>query len=97
MTTLMTLGYDPQRQRYVGTWIGSLVPHLWVYDGALDATGTALTLDTEGPAMAGEGQTVRCQDVITLEPDGQRALTTRILGDDGERRWAMTVRYRRAA
>jgi hypothetical protein len=22
-TTIMTLGYDPQKQRYVGTWVGS--------------------------------------------------------------------------
>ena len=23
-TTLMTLGYDPQKKQYVGTWIGSM-------------------------------------------------------------------------
>ncbi len=34
---LMTLGYDPERKRYVGTWIGSMMTHLWVYDGALGA------------------------------------------------------------
>src|SRR6266542_7081305 len=36
-TTLMTLGYDPQKKRYVGAWIGSMMTHLWVYDGELDA------------------------------------------------------------
>src|SRR5688572_23139930 len=41
-TTVMTLGYDPQKNRYVGTWIGSMMTHLWVYDGELDATGKIL-------------------------------------------------------
>ena len=34
---IMTLGYDPQKKRFVGTLIGSMMTHLWVYDGALDA------------------------------------------------------------
>jgi len=35
---LMTLGYDPQNNRYVGTFIGSMMTHLWIYDGCLDRT-----------------------------------------------------------
>src|SRR5262245_29557800 len=35
-TTLMTLGYDPARGRFVGTFIGSMMTNLWVYDGGLD-------------------------------------------------------------
>src|SRR5688572_23347061 len=35
---IMTLGYDPRTKRYVGTWIGSMMTHLWIYDGELDAT-----------------------------------------------------------
>ena len=27
-TMLMTLGYDPQRRRFTGTWIGSMMTHL---------------------------------------------------------------------
>ena len=27
-TTLMTIGYDPQKQRYVGTWVGSMMSFL---------------------------------------------------------------------
>src|SRR3546814_8051855 len=38
-TTLMTLGYDPRRQRYVGTWVGSMMIHMWVYEGHLDDSG----------------------------------------------------------
>ncbi len=32
-TTIMTLGYSSQKQRFVGTWMGSMMTHLWIYDG----------------------------------------------------------------
>ncbi len=37
--TLMTLGYNPETKRYIGTWVGSMLTHMWVYDGELDAEG----------------------------------------------------------
>src|SRR5688572_22986296 len=58
-TTVMTLGYDPQKKRYVGTWVGSMMTHFWIYDGALDTSEQVLTLDTEGPSMAGDGKMAR--------------------------------------
>src|SRR5687767_12511913 len=54
-TTLMTLGYDTDKKRFVGTWIGSMMTHLWVYDGELDSNEKILTLNSEGPSMAGGG------------------------------------------
>jgi hypothetical protein len=30
VTTMMILGYDPQKQRYVGTWVGSMMTYLWM-------------------------------------------------------------------
>ena len=33
---LMTLGFDPERGRFTGTWIGSMMTWLWRNDGALD-------------------------------------------------------------
>jgi len=94
-TTMMTLGYDPRKKRYVGTWIGSMMTHLWVYDGALDAAERVLTLDTEGPNMAAEGTMAKYQDVIGFEGDDHRVLTSRMLGDDGKWRGFMTASYRR--
>ena len=51
--TVMTLGYDPQSKRFVGTFIGSMMTHMWIYNGTLDASGKVLTLDTEGPDFSG--------------------------------------------
>ena len=70
-TTLITLGYDPSAKRFVGTWVGSMMTHLWVYDGALDTSGKVLTLDAEGPSFAGDGKMAKYQDITR-----SRATTT---------------------
>ena len=94
-TTLMTLGYDPARKRFVGTFVGSMMTHQWVYDGALDPDGAVLTLDTEGPSFAGDGKLVKYQDIIEFRGDDLRVLSSQMLGDDGKWHRFMTANYRR--
>lgn len=94
-TTIMTLGYDPQKKRYVGTFIGSMMTHLWVYDGALDEAERALTLQAEGPSMAAEGKMATYRDVIEFKSHDHRVLTSYVLGDDGTWHGFMTGHYRR--
>lgn len=96
-TMVITLGYDPQRERFVGTFIGSMMTHLWLYDGSLDKAEKVLTLDTEGPSCTGEGALVKYKDVIELKnPDHRhRVLTSYMLGDDGEWHPFVTANYRR--
>lgn len=95
-TTMMTLGFDPRRGRFVGTWIGSMMAYLWVYDGELDADERVLTLNAEGPDMAGQtDRTARYRDVVEVRGDFHRILTSHVLGDDGQWRRLMTADYRR--
>lgn len=94
-TTLMTLGYDPQKQRYVGTWIGSMMTYLWIYDGELDASETVLTLHNEGPSMSGGDKMTKYKDVIEFKSDDHRVLTSHLLTDDGQWQQFMTAHYRR--
>jgi hypothetical protein len=94
-TTLMTLGYDPLRKRYVGTFVGSMMTHLWVYDGQLDAAGKVLTLDTEGPSFTGDGKMVKYQDIIEFKSNDHRVLSSQTLGDDGKWHGFNTANYRR--
>ncbi|WP_231510218.1 DUF1579 domain-containing protein [Fischerella sp. PCC 9605] len=94
-TTMLTLGYDPHKQRYVGTWIGSMMTYLWVYDGELDAAARVLTLNSEGPAMTGEEKMAKYKDAIEFKSNDRRVLTSHVLGDDGQWHKFMTVNYQR--
>jgi hypothetical protein len=94
-STLMTLGYDTQTRRCVGTFVASMMTHLWVYDGALDAARGGLTLEAEGPNMAAGGAMAKYRDVIELRSDDHRVLTSAMRGDDGTWHTFMTVHYRR--
>jgi hypothetical protein len=94
--TLMTLGYDPDRKRFVGTWIGSMMTHLWVYDGELDRDQRILTLNSEGPSMSGRGTMARYRDVIEVKSDDSRTLTAYVQEDDGQWRQFMAMKYQRA-
>ncbi len=93
--TILTLGYDPQKGRFVGTWIGSMMMRLWVYEGTLDAAGNVLPLETEGPSMSAEAKTVKYKDVIELKSDDHRVMTSHMLGEDGKWHQFVTTHYRR--
>lgn len=92
---LFTLGFDPLKRKYVGTWVGSMMTHLWLYEGELGADGITLTLDTEGPDMVEEGKTARYRDVIQFKDSDNRTLTSHILGSDGTWQVVMTSSYGR--
>jgi hypothetical protein len=96
-TMLMTLGYDPNTGRYVGTWIGSMMTHLWVYDGTLDAAERVLTLEAEGPHMTDHTRMTKYRDVIEFRSPDHRVLTSHVLGDDGHWHEFMIANYRRQA
>jgi Protein of unknown function (DUF1579) len=93
-TMLITLGYAPQEQRYVGTWIGSMMTHLWLYDGE-QTNATTLTLNSEGPSMANDGKMAHYKDVIEFKTADHRVMTSHALGEDGKWHQFMTVNYRR--
>jgi len=94
-TMIMSLGVDPTTKRYVGTWIGSMMATLWVYDGELSADGNSLILAAEGPDMAVKGRTALYHDVIEFTNDDERLLRGRMQGEDGTWQEFMTVRYQR--
>ncbi len=79
----MTLGYDPAAGRYVGSFIGSMMTHMFIYSGSVDATGAKLTLDTQGPGFDGAGTTIY-QDVIEIVSDDHWLLWSQTKGDDGQ-------------
>jgi Protein of unknown function (DUF1579) len=101
-TTMMTLGFDPQivgvaspvENRFVGTFIGSMMTHLWLYNGSLDATEKVLTLDTAGPNFS-QTAIAKYQDIIEFISDDHRVMKSQILMKDGNWNHFMTAHYRR--
>lgn len=93
---LITLGFDLQHRRFVGSCAVSMMTHLWIYDGELDDASRMLALDAEGPSMAEDGRMAKYRDVIEIDGADRRVLRSRVLGDDGEWNEFMVARYRRA-
>ena len=93
--TQMTLGYDAAKGRYVGTFIGSMMSNLWVYDGELDAAEKVLTLYATGPNMMEPGKSANYKDVIEIIAPDHRTLSSYAQNDSGEWVHFMTAHYRR--
>lgn len=97
--TLLTLGYDPASQAFVGAWVGSMMTHMFRYTGTLDASGKVLTLDTVGPTFAPDapaGTMARYQDIIEMVSNDHRVLRSRMVHEDGSLTQFMEAHYHRA-
>jgi hypothetical protein len=94
-SNMLTLGYDPDKKKYIGTWIDSMTSTLWKYEGTVDATGKILTLDTEGPCPMKGGQLSKFREVTEFKSKDHRVFTSSILGDDGKWTTLVSVNTRR--
>ena len=95
-TSIMTLGYDPQKERFVGSFITSMMSFLWPYEGTLEEGGKVLTLVSQGPSLKDDGNTATYRDVIEIIEDGHRTFTSYVQGEDGEWHEFMAAHYRRS-
>lgn len=93
--TLMTLGYDSAKAKFVGNWVGSMMTHQWIYEGELDAAERVLTLSSRGPSMAGDGTMADYRDQIELEGQDRRVMRALTKGPDGQWQTFMTMNYTR--
>lgn len=91
---LMSLGYDPEQKKYLGTFFGSCMTKLWLYSGTVDASGKKLTLDTRGPKFDGSGET-DFQDIVEWTGDNEWTLSSQYKQDDGSWQHFMSSTHRR--
>ena len=81
-SSIMTLGFDPAKNQYVGTFIGSMMATIWPYHGVLDASGTRLPLNSEGPKLSGDG-TCAYRDIIEIVDADTWLFMSEFQADDG--------------
>ncbi len=79
----ITMGYDPGKKAFVGTWIDTALPTMWVYEGSLDESGKVLTLRCEGPDFTQPGKTANFKDVTEFKGPDHRVVTSWAEGPDG--------------
>ena len=82
-------GYDAEKKKYIGTWIDSMMPHLWQYEGSLDASGKVLTLEAMGPDCANPTALTKYRDVHEIVDRDTRRMSSAI---QREGKWVPILR-----
>jgi hypothetical protein len=90
-TGILTVGFDPAKKSYLGTWIDSNSSHLWHYTGR--AEGARLTLDAEGPTHEA-GKMGKFREVIEVKEKDHFVFSSS-LEKDGKWVPFVTVQFRR--
>jgi Protein of unknown function (DUF1579) len=94
-TSIMTLGFDTKLNKFVGTFIASMMTNIWHYQGTLDATGKVLALDARGPSMMDPNNDADYVDTIEAVDANTRTLKSKVKTPDGtwvEFMWATYTR-----
>lgn len=95
MTSVLTLGYNPAKKKYVGTFISSCANDLWTYEGTVSDDGKKLMLETEGPNMMSPGETSKYRETIEITDKDRYVFTSAMEGPDGKWTTFMTAKYDR--
>jgi hypothetical protein len=84
MLSITTLGYDPDKGRFVGSFIANVMTFMWQYTGSRN--GNTLTLDCVGPDMspgAQPGAMADYQDIIEIVDGNTRTLKSQVKSPGG--------------
>lgn len=93
MKSVLTLGYSPEKKKYVGTFFSSCDSYLWKYEGEMDASGKKLTLHTEGPLPTDLTKTGKYREVLELVDKDHKTFTSYLTDESGKETKFMTMEY----
>lgn len=92
-SSIMTLGFDPTTNKYRGTFVGSMMTHLWPYEGIQDESGR-LPLASHGPRFDGTGM-CKYRDTLEVIDEHCWLMTSELETEDGTWHLFMTARHTR--
>jgi hypothetical protein len=84
MHGLQTIGYDPEKKKYIGTWVDNMMGHMWKYEGAVDSSGKKLVLEAEGPSMFEPGKTAKYRDSYEFKSADHVVAVSEMQDDKGQ-------------
>ena len=87
---IQTVGYDAKSKKYVGTWVDSMMNHMWKYEGTYEEATKTLTLEAEGPNFAEAGKTAMFRDIYQFKSKDEVAISSQMQGADGKWNTFMT-------
>lgn len=85
---IQTLGYDKEKEQYVGTWIDSVKSHMWHYTGKLDEN--QLILEAEGPDWNDETRMRKYRDIYEFKSENEIIASSQMKNNKGEWETFMT-------
>jgi hypothetical protein len=94
MQYVLTIGYDPEKETYVGTWIDSMSSQKWEYKGTVDEGGKVLTLTTRGYCPM-EQKMCNFRSTMEFKSADERVFTEAREQADGEYATVMVSHYTR--
>lgn len=94
-TTVLTLGYSADKGRYVGTWIGTMMDHMWVYEGEVSDDGKTLSLYTTGPDLIGGNELAENREQLIFHHRDHRTFNSAARQSDGSWKQFMEAHYTR--
>lgn len=90
-TQLVTVGYDPDKEKYIATVVDSMSGYRWLAEGTVDDTGNKLTMETEGPFPFRDAPLSRFQDVTEFKSADHKVFTSSIQEEDGS--WTILMKF----
>lgn len=89
-----TTGYSPFKKKFVGTWIDSMVPHLFTTEGTIDEAGKVITFTADALDPAA-GTPVKERWVIEIKGADSHVMTMYTPGPDGKEKKSGEIVYTR--
>lgn len=91
---VLTVGYDHEQGKFVGTWVGSPMTKLFVYDCTFDESENTLVMACDGPAWSGEG-TTQYRDCMKVIDANTREFFSMYQDENGSWNEFMRLRFTR--
>jgi hypothetical protein len=89
-----TLGYDPGKKKYLGTFIDSMSSDRMLGEGTMDAAGKVLTMIWEGKDHE-TGKVAKMRETYETKDKDNAFMTMYKTGADGKEEVAFTITYTR--